>query len=325
MKEDYSYLIIKYLENTLSEEDCDNFYFWINSSESNKKLFFEAKAVFDATISGHRNLDIEKSWSRLLNKRLVVRKNRVRYLSVRVASYVAVAILAVCITSIVFINREDSKNIVTRYIGGDGLEADVVILPDGTKVSLGSKTIFYYEPDYGQSQRNVFLSGEAYFEVSSNKYKPFIVNVDGMKVEALGTSFNVMAYPDDSLFVTTLLEGSVSLTMDHNNQQAILKPNQQLVYNKDTNNSKIYHVVADNYIRWTSGYYYFYEQSLESILHRINYVYGVTSEIKSEKLNNTIFTGSFYRGQSLKNIMEIINLSVPMKYKIEDRHVVIYE
>ena len=323
-EENYYNLIIKYIENSLSEEEREAFYGWVNACEPNKKLFFEAKAVYEAAASERRSIDVENSWQRLLLKK-TAKKSRVYHLWVKVASYAAIVIFAVGITSVFFIINEDKHEIVAScYIGGDGLEADVVILPDGTRVYLGSKTKFYYEPDYGQSFRNVYLEGEAYFEVKSMSNNPFIVKINGMKVEALGTSFNVMAYPGDSLFIATLLEGSIRLTTDHNSKQTILKPNQQFVYNKEILRTKVKNVNAKDYIIWTTGYYYFYEQTLESILHRLNYVYGITSDIKSEQLKNTTFTGKFYRGQSLKELMEIINLSVPVKYKIKDHHVIIF-
>lgn len=325
MNEDYPSLIIKCLQNTLSKEETEIFFLWINSSEANKKLFFEVKAIYDAGISDNRQMNIEKSWQRLLDKKQ--KQSRHYGLWKRLASYAAVAVFAICITSIVFIFRKDETETVasTRYIGGDGLEADMVILQDGTRVSLGAKTTFYYEPDYGRSQRNVYLEGEAYFEVENQKDKPFVVHVNGLKVEALGTAFNVMAYPGDSLFTTTLLEGSVQLSIEDISCQTVLKPDQQLVYNRNKQDIQVNQVVAKDYIAWTTGYYYFYEQTLESILHRLSYVYGITFDIRSEKLNNTLFTGTFYRGQSAKDLMEIINLSVPVKYQIEDRHVTIYK
>lgn len=75
----------------------------------------------------------------------------------------------------------------------------------------------------------------------------------------------------------------------------------------------------------TTGYYYFPEQSLEAILYRLSHVYGVQFTVKSEALKRRTFTGTFYRGQSIKDIMEIIHLSIPVRYKIDDHHVTISE
>ena len=82
---------------------------------------------------------------------------------------------------------------------------------------------------------------------------------------------------------------------------------------------------ARQFVSWTSGYYYFHEQSLKAILDRLSHVYGVEFAVSSKTLNKRTFTGTFYRGQSIKDIMEIINLSIPVKYKIDDHHVTISE
>lgn len=112
------------------------------------------------------------------------------------------------VTSTVFIfSSKEHDGLITRYVGGDGLEADVVVLPDGTRVSLGSRTSFSYDSRYGKSKRVVYLEGEAYFEVAKEKDKPFIVETKEQSIEALGTKFNVAAYPTDSLLTTTLLDG----------------------------------------------------------------------------------------------------------------------
>ena len=142
---------------------------------------------------------------------------------------------ATAITSIAFLiarpEREEAK--ITRYFGGDGLGADMVELPDGTHVSLGSRTMFSFDDRYGESDRIVYLEGEAYFEVAKQQDKPFIVKTKEQDIEALGTKFNVMAYSADSLLTTTLLEGSVSLKTKALSDHVVLKPDEQFIYNKN--------------------------------------------------------------------------------------------
>ncbi len=324
MEDNSSNLIIGFLQDTLSEGEKDLFYTWLDADVANKELFFEIKAVYDASRSQDIPMDIQESWKRLLTKR----KRSRRYVSLwrKVASYAAVALVAVASTALYFrMTKEVPAVVATQYIGGDGLEADVVVLPDGTRVSLGSKTNFVYNSDYGKSARQVSLDGEAYFEVARQKDKPFIVEINGQKVEALGTKFNVMAYATDSLFSTTLLEGAVRLFTENHSQRITLQPDQQLVYNRNTDKVDVRQVEASQFTAWTTGYYYFPEQRLESILYRLSHVLGVEFTVHSPRLNNTVFTGTFYRGQSIKNIMEIINLSIPIRYKIVDHHVTIFD
>jgi ferric-dicitrate binding protein FerR (iron transport regulator) len=313
--------IIGYLHGKLTEEESLRFRLWIEESAENKKLFFEVKAIHDAAKACTQPIDAEESWQRLLKKqalRLPLWK--------RFGSYAAVGLLAVALSSLCFwMMPGQPVGVATRYIGGDGLEADRVVLPDGTQASLGTMTSFRYENDYGKSARKVYLDGEAFFEVARSDNKPFVVVTANQEIEALGTRFNVMAYASDSLFTTTLLDGSVRLTTEHMTRKETLAPGQQLTYNRNARTLKIAEVDASQYAAWTAGYYYFPSQHLASILHRLGSVYGIRFTVESDQLNRKIFTGTFYRGQSIQNIMEIISLSVPIRYTIDDRHVTISE
>lgn len=324
MKDEPSELIIKYLQGQLDEQGVDDFYAWVNENAENKKVFFETKAIYDACYSNRMQNDIDKSWSRLLNKKKMYSPQR-KSKWLLLGRYAAVSFITVCFTSLLLTLHKDEDKIATRYIGGDGLDADMVELPDGTRICLGSKTIFYYGNDYGKKQRTVYLEGEAYFEVAKQKDKPFIVKTKEQAIEALGTKFNVTAYASDSLLTTTLLEGAVRLTTEHILQQTVLKPNQQFVYSRNTHTAYVRNVDAQQFTSWTTGYYYFPEQSLAAILYRLGHVYGVQFTVTSEILNKRTFTGTFYRGQSIKDIMEIINLSIPIKYKIDDHLITISE
>lgn len=325
MKEDVSELIIGYLQGRLNKQEVSKFYTWVNEDAENKRLFFETKAVYDACIASVREEDMKESWMRLLRIKEGALMHK-RFFRCQIGNYAAVALVTVALTSAYFtlFTKEDSGQ-VTRYIGGDGLEADVVELPDGTHVSLGSKTSFQYNANYGKKDRVIYLEGEAFFEVAKKKDKPFIVRTKGQDIEALGTKFNVTAYPHDSLLTTTLLQGSVLLTTAEIERKDILSPDEQLIYNRNTHSSVVQKVDAEQYISWTTGYYYFPEQSMQTILYRLSHVYGVQFTVATKKLNDRTFTGTFYRGQNIKDIMEIISLSVPIKYKINDHHVTITE
>lgn len=325
IKEDNSELIIGYLQGRLNKQGVEDFYVWVNECPENKSLYFETKAIYDACASSSYVDDIEASWKRLLLKK-ETKQAHLRPFWYQIGSYVAVGLIAVMLTSVYFFffpHEESVKSI--RYFGGNGLEADVVELPDGTFVSLGSKTTFHYDTDYGKKDRMVYLEGEAFFQVAKEIDKPFVVKTKEQDIQALGTKFNVSAYPYDSLLTTTLLQGSVLLTTTGITEKTLLKPNEQLVYNRNTRHSSVQIVDAKQFMAWTTGYYYFPEQSLEAILYRLGHVYGVQFTVLSEKLNQRIFTGTFYRGQSIKDIMEIIHLSIPINYEIKDHQVTISE
>lgn len=114
-----------------------------------------------------------------------------------------------------------------------------VVLPDGTKVWLNSHTKLNYKSDYGVKERSVSLSGEAYFEVSKDTLRRFLVNAGDMEVEALGTAFNVKAYEEDDEVVTTLFEGSVRTAVGK--EFVILSPDESAVFNKSSHILSVNH------------------------------------------------------------------------------------
>lgn len=324
MEDGRSELVIKYLQGQLDTQDINDFYTWVNENVENKKVFFEIKAVYDACYTNRMQNDMEGSWDRLLKKRKVFYpRKKSRWL--QLGNYAAVSFITVCLTSLFLTFNKDEDKIATRYIGGDGLDADVVELPDGTQVCLGSKTVFHYENDYGRKERTVYLEGEAYFEVAKDKDKPFIVKTKEQNIEALGTKFNVTAYAFRLTAHYNPAGRSRSSETENILHQTILKPNQQFIYNRNTHAGDVRNVDAKQFTSWTTGYYYFPEQSLEAILYRLSHVYGVQFTVTSETLNKRTFTGTFYRGQSIKDIMEIVNLSIPIKYRIDDRHITVSE
>ena len=158
MENEHSELIIGYLQGRLQGRSLDDFYAWVNESADNKKLFFETKALYEACAPSRGASEIHDSWLRLLDKRKSRQRKRYSLLT-RISTYAAVAMFAAAITSTVFIfSSREYDDRITSYVGGDGLEADVVVLPDGTRVSLGTRTSFSYDSIYCQDQRTIYRS-----------------------------------------------------------------------------------------------------------------------------------------------------------------------
>jgi len=318
-----SELIIGYLRRSLNREEMSVFYNWVNKNPDNKRRFFESKIIFDS-VTDDAELDINDSWQRLLDKKNSKEQKKHIPLWRHMGRYAAVGFIAVILTSAFFIlynNRASQPG--PQYITGNGIQSDMAILPDGTKVNIGPKTTFRLAPDYGLKNRIVYLEGEAYFDVAKRKDNPFVVKVNEQDIEALGTKFNVMAYAFDSICTTTLLEGSVLLSTQNIAEKTTLKPNQQFTYNKNNQSVSVNDVEASLYIAWVNGYYYFSDQSLNLILNKLSDIYEITFDIPSGELANKKFTGTFYKGQTIKSILEIINLSIPIKYKMKGQHITI--
>lgn len=145
----------------------------------------------------------------------------------------------ISLATIFFIDQKNTTETGTYKLVTLKGEKSYLQLPDGTKVWLNSCTTIQYAEDYGRSNRNIHLSGEAYFEVARNEKKPFIVKANGIDVKALGTAFNISAYPEDTQLITTLFSGKVAVQPTLTKQQIMLAPNQVAIYYKSRNKIEV--------------------------------------------------------------------------------------
>lgn len=138
-----------------------------------------------------------------------------------------------------------------------------ITLPDGSEVWLNSSTLLLYPSDFTGENREVYLVGEAYFNVRKQPEQPFIVRTKAMRVEVLGTEFNLSAYPDREKITTTLTEGSLKIYPGNPSvKPSILKPNEQFVYIPSQGKTNVCQVVATDYSDWKEGGLLFNNDSL---------------------------------------------------------------
>lgn len=199
-----------------------------------------------------------------------------------------------------------------------------VILSDGTKVILNAGTRLSYPTAFVSGQREVKVSGEAFFEVSHDKEHPFIVNAENVKVKVLGTKFNVKAYDDDDNIEVTLEEGKVGVGLDTKNLISIM-PGQQIKYMKATNSFLKKEVRLQNYTAWICGKFYFSNYSLEKIAKQLERSFNVRIEIVGNDLKNAAFTGDFVRGENIDQMLRVMTANRPIKYKIEGDQITIFK
>lgn len=194
-------------------------------------------------------------------------------------------------------------------------------LPDGTMVYLNSASKITLDVDYNVEERIVNLSGEAFFEVAKDPSRRFVVICNGVEVEALGTKFNVKAYPADSVVTTTLSEGKVKVYNDR--QSVTLLPNGVATYDLKENSLKS-HIVEDvmvaNY--WRTGHLVYHSEPMSFIAKTIERMYNVKINIQDKKLLDMRFTGTI-QNNSLTNVLYIMSLSYPLTYTIDGSEITI--
>ena len=204
-----------------------------------------------------------------------------------------------------------------------------VILPDETKVWLNAASSLRFPTTFTGKERSVEITGEAYFEVatlySKEKQKiPFIVNVtsgDGnMKVEVLGTHFNVMSYNDEKQVKTTLLEGAVKVSKNGNS--VLLRPLQQAQLTKTNNDLRVTNDVDVNEeTAWRNGIFQFNDAELSTVMRQLARWYDVDVSY-SGNISADHFTGKISRNISLAKVLKILELS-DVHFKIEGRKIIV--
>lgn len=194
-----------------------------------------------------------------------------------------------------------------------------LILPDGSKVWLNASSSIHFPTAFVGNERNVELTGEAYFEVAKNREKPFHVNVNGMQVEVIGTHFNVNAYVDEGAIKTSLLEGSVKIKKG--NISGLLKPGQQGVLNKNSNNLEIRSADMNEVIAWKNGLFQFDGANIKAIMREISRWYDVQIEYRGI-VPDRRFEGKISRDSQLSDVLRILELS-NVKFAVEGKKIIV--
>lgn len=216
------------------------------------------------------------------------------------------------------------KSVINRLVIPHGGEFKVR-LPDGSLLYVNSETTVEYSIPFERSKREIYVSGEVYIDVAKDSVRPFIVKTDDFSVQALGTAFNVSSYPEDDLAATTLLSGLVEVRCirEHAADIFLLEPDQQLVFNRLDCNPSICQVDASSIVAWTTGYFVFKDETLESIFRKLERWYEFETFFFSEEAESELFTGKLPRFDNLQEILKIVDRVSNSKIELNGKTVVI--
>lgn len=198
-------------------------------------------------------------------------------------------------------------------------ETREITLPDGSKVMLNAGSVIIYPEKFHSSERNVFISGEAIFEVTHNQQVPFTVSTSDIDIHVHGTTFNVNAYPESTTTSATLCEGSISATLKESGRSIMLVPDERLAYDRGTGKASVTHVNSAEDTAWERGDMCFRSESIHSIARAIERKYGLNTYVTSGKYDDMILTAKFVHGETLDQMLGAICKLVPgMRYRIEN-------
>lgn len=197
-----------------------------------------------------------------------------------------------------------------------------ITLPDGTFVHLNSGTTLKFPTRFDASKREIYLTGEAYFEVAKNSECPFYVITDIARIKVHGTTFNVNTLLNNQV-QTTLISGSIGIFVEGNRQEYILNPSQQAEVNYDTKAITIKEVDVSPYIAWKNGVFQFDDERLESIMDKLALWYDVKIFYRNDAVKDIRFTGYLKRYDDINVILSAIEATVSANFQIKEKTIVI--
>lgn len=352
-------LIIGFLNNQLDNSQKEELKKLLDGSSSNRRYFKELEAMYNASeiVGNHKKFKPDFSKSHLRTQILVdekTRKIRSRYLLINIAAILLVALIFAIASPKTKLFNSNSEEVAYQEISTPKGSRSHLVLIDGTKVWLNADSKLIYPSKFSHSEREVKLIGEAYFDVKTNKEKPFYVRAGEINVKATGTSFNVKNYPEENLIETTLLEGKVIIERAASkNSQTVelitLKPNEKITLTKGehTNIKDLTSLVdpedeninvaplrsiktavltkdanVEKSVSWKDNKVIFEKESFEMIVNQLERRFGVNFIFKNESTKKILFTGTFDE-VSIEGALEAMSFATPFAYEIEKDSIII--
>lgn len=197
-----------------------------------------------------------------------------------------------------------------------------LVLADGTHVWLNSQTKLRYPVRFTGNKREVYLEGEAYFEVTKDKEHPFCVMTrKAVSVEVLGTSFNVRAYQDEETIETVLEEGVVRMSTDK--QQIVLNPGQRAVYQIAGGQMQVGEADTQIYTSWRKGMFVFNDITVEAIMRDLTHWYDVEVFYSDERVKHQMFNGKVKRYDNIQGLLKAMELAGGVRFELNGRTLIV--
>ena len=259
-----------------------------------------------------RRFDKNSSWDQIVRH---VRNTKRRIQTMTVVG-IAAALILTFILGTVFDRFRFETELPVQYAEIDVTygQTNHLVLFDGTEVWLNSGTTFRYPSRFNLDERNVYVEGEAFFNVTSNEKLPFKVHTSQMEVEVLGTSFNVSAYPGDSVQSVVLVEGKVQINDTDGYEIGQLLPG-QIAFQRPDQGLRVQEVSTPVYTNWKEGILSFREEKLEDLAKKMERWYNIEISFENEKLKRHAVTGTVLRDKPIDQIIDILEMIAPVRFE----------
>lgn len=326
-KSNINELIAKYLSGEISDIEQEALNEWRTGSEKNEAIFEGLTKIWEENSATPELLNSEALIDKIWNTAKENETHKIKkHYSWDYMLKIAASILIVISVAFVFYQNlevapeniaENSKP--ERIIKENPIGQKVkMYLPDGTIVWLNSATTLEYDSSYNQSDRKIKLEGEAFFEVAEDKNKPFVVESGNLMTTALGTSFNINAYPDNENIGVSLVSGKVKVENINNDQEkeVILQPGYELIHDVESSQYLERAYKPIDVVGWKDGILSFKRAGYKETIKKLERWFGVEIKTEGNPPNDWSLT-TYYREESLMNIIKNIQFGKKFDYELK--------
>ncbi|WP_423129938.1 FecR family protein [Gaoshiqia sp. Z1-71] len=191
-------------------------------------------------------------------------------------------------------------------------------LPDGTFVKLNAGSSLKYPVSFEKRERQVELTGEAWFEVKKDEHRPFLVSTSDINIKVLGTSFNCNAYPNAAQIETALVEGKIEISGKSGKNKFLMEPGELAVFSKQEKTIEKTQTNLDKHIAWTSGKLMFRDDPMTTVIEKLGRWYRVEFRVEDPEILNYTYSATF-SGESLDQVLKMLALSAPINFRVLPR------
>lgn len=276
---------------------------WMEEDPANRQLLLKERAFYDAVmLADEKQSAVQRR--PVYNFRKLVRQT---------LQWAAVILITFSSTYLFFNARQSAFETAVNTITVPAGQRVNLSLSDGTKVCLNAGSTFTYPSLFASDVRKVSLDGEAFFEVSADKEKTFIVHTQACDVEVLGTKFNVDAYDKEKTFSAALMEGKIKVKNNtHPSNVVHLSPDEKVTLSGE---SLAISPISDYDIyRWKDGLICFKELDFISLMSRIEKYYGIELVVENPSLSKHSFSGTFRISDGIENLLRVLQKDVNYRY-----------
>ena len=318
-------LLPGYLSGELSDTDRTMIDNWRNESLENETICRESLKAWEA-FALLNEMEQFNSFEALrkVNKKISRTGSARWWITIQRAAAILLLPMLVYSGYLTFHNQSNvnkQEQVMMQKISSRQGMVTQIALADGTKVWLNSGSELQFPTNFAGDKREVILKGEAFFEVTKNEKKPFRVSASELKVEVLGTSFNVVSFDDDSQSEVVLVTGKVALSSENGQIKTAygtMRAGQRAIYEKEQQKVFTEEVDVDKYIAWRDGNLIFRDDSMEDVVKRLSRWFNVEITIDDPEIKNYIYKATF-RNENLVQVLNLLKLSAPIDYRITDR------